>query len=127
MADTWNATEIGGQDFFDGVERVAEIVGGTAGKIVATGKLVGQSLGALHRSDMNELTDTATAAIREGTAVAQTASTFAKQAANYLETHDRKQITRDIVRFVRRHPTESLAVAVTMGFVVDRLLLRRRG
>jgi len=127
MADTWNATEIGGEDFFDGVERVAEIVGGTAGKIVATGKLVGQSLGALHRSDMIELADTATAAIQEGAAVAQTASTYAKQAANYLETHDRKQIARDFVRLVRRHPTESLAVAVAMGFIVDRMLLRRRG
>ena len=127
MADSWNATELGSDDVYAGAERVAEFIGGIAGKIVATGKLVGKSLAALHRSDMNELAESATAAMNEGAALAQTTANYVRRAADYLGTHDRRQIARNLGRVVRQHPTEALAVAVAMGFFVDRMMLRRRG
>ena len=127
MDDALNATGVGQTDWHDGACRVAEIIGGTAGKIVATGTIVGEKLGALHRSDMNEIDDAANSAIREGKTLAKDAIDFARHATDYLGSHDRRQIVRDVGRLVRDHPAEALAVAAAIGFLVDRVMLRRRG
>lgn len=52
--------------------------------------------------------------------VAKTTADKIDSSANYLESHDTKQMIADLVGIVKRHPAQSLLVAGAVGFLVAR-------
>ena len=48
----------------------------------------------------------------------------AQGAADYIESHSAQQMIEDIVALVKKHPTQSLLVAGTVGFLIARAFRR---
>lgn len=56
------------------------------------------------------------------TEMAHQAADRLQSASDYVREHDVSEMTSEVESFVRKHPTESLIVAATAGFLVGKML-----
>jgi len=45
-----------------------------------------------------------------------------ESSANYLQSHDSREMLQDVWRFIKRHPAQALLVAGALGFLIARSL-----
>ena len=92
---------------------------------------IGQALEARERGSVSATLQSSASAIRHGAEslylkggiservadVAQSAADKIDASAAYLESHDPRQIVKDLAAVVKRHPLQSLLLASAVGFL----------
>ena len=111
MSDAWNQMRANGHD--GNMERAADLMGRAVGTIAALRAAAAVLADSLRGSEARQ-------------AIASVAGDNASdRIARYVRTHDAAAVARDLERTVRRYPVQSLAVAVVIGFLLERAVLRR--
>jgi len=105
--------------------KAAEFIGGTAGKIVGTSRNVYRKLDMRHREDMRALRKAGGEIEQEVATLSDTAAEISGSVKRYFRSHDARDIAQDAVALAKRYPKQSLAIAVVMGFLVEKALLKR--
>ena len=105
--------------------RTAEVIGGTAGKIVHAGKAVYEKLDSQHRSDMSSIRHSTKELERKSAAFSHRVSDVSGNVVNYVRTHNASEMADDVERAAKRYPVQALAIAAVAGFLFERMLLKR--
>ena len=105
--------------------RTAEVIGGTAGKIVHAGKAVYEKLDSQHMSDMSSIRNSAKKLERKSVAFSHRVSDVSANVVNYVRTHNASEMANDVERTAKRYPVQALAVVALAGFLFERMLLKR--
>jgi hypothetical protein len=105
--------------------RMGEVIGGTAGKIVHSGKVVYEKLDSQHRSDMRKIRKAASEIESKSAALSREVSEVSGTVVNYVRTHTASEMAGDLERVAKRYPAGALAIAAAAGFLFERMLLRK--